>query len=84
MADVLIWQGVFNGRIEDADYAIGVFERHNAAVREIVPAAQLLEVPVGAGWEPLCEHFKLETPAESYPRVNDTESFRGRFRLEDG
>ena len=42
LADEIIWQGTFDGRFEERAYAIEVFERHNAEVRQHVPADRLL------------------------------------------
>ena len=49
LADEIIWQGTFDGRFEDRDHAIEVFERHNAEVRRRVPEDRLLVYEVKAG-----------------------------------
>ncbi|MEM9624129.1 MAG: sulfotransferase family protein [Pseudomonadota bacterium] len=76
MANAVIWQGVFDGRIEDKAYAIKVFEAHNQAVIDSVPAEQLLVYEPGEGWGPLCEFLDCEIPAEPYPKTNSTAEFK--------
>ncbi|HEX2728145.1 MAG TPA: sulfotransferase [Rubrobacteraceae bacterium] len=71
MAEEIIWRGTFDGRFEDKTYAIGVFERHNEAVKRSVPADRLLVYEVGQGWGPLCEFLGAEAPDEPFPHLND-------------
>ena len=56
-------------------------EAHNAQVRREVPADRLLVFEVSQGWEPLCRFLGLPTPAESFPRVNDSGSFHDTFAV---
>lgn len=70
----LIWNDTFDGRFEDRDHAIEVFEKHNEQVRRSVPADRLLEYQVGAGWGPLCDFLGVDVPEEDFPHVNDTAS----------
>jgi hypothetical protein len=75
----MIWDGpFFNGRFEDRNYAIEVFEKHNAAVRREVPADRLLVIEPGDGWRPLCGFLGLPVPDEPYPHLNDPAGFWGR------
>lgn len=46
------------------------FERHNQRVRDVVPPDRLLELQIGAGWEPLCEFLGVPVPDEPYPYLN--------------
>jgi Sulfotransferase domain len=46
------------------------YERHNAAVRAQAPADRLVELPAGAGWEPLCTALGVPVPDEPYPHTN--------------
>jgi hypothetical protein len=80
LADEIIWQGTFDGRFEDKNYAIEVFERHNAEIRQRVPGVRLLVYNVKAGWGPLCEFLGVEVPDEPFPRTNDTAEMRRRLR----
>jgi hypothetical protein len=59
------------------------FNAHNDAVREVIPAAQLLEFQVKEGWEPLCSFLQLPIPDEDFPRTNDREQFWQAVRGED-
>ncbi len=75
LADELIWQGVFDGRIGDRAHAIDTFERHNQAVIDAVPAARLLVFEARDGWAPLCRFLDVAVPDEPYPRVNTRDQF---------
>ncbi|MDX1648263.1 MAG: sulfotransferase [Myxococcota bacterium] len=75
----LIEEETFDGRFEDRDHAIAVYEAHNRAVREAVPPERLLVYEVAEGWEPLCRFLDRPVPAEPFPRVNSTDEFRERF-----
>ena len=78
-ADEIIWQRVFDGRMDDEAHVMGVFERHNAEVIEQVPAGRLLVTRPGDGWEPLCAFLGVPVPDEPYPHVNTTEAFGARL-----
>jgi hypothetical protein len=81
MAAATNWQGMFHGRFADRDYAIRVFEEHNAAVRQAVPADRLLEYTIGSGWGPLCDFLGKPVPDEEFPRLNDAAAFQERIGL---
>ncbi|TWG07955.1 sulfotransferase family protein [Saccharopolyspora dendranthemae] len=72
----MIWNGTFDGRFEDREHAIKVFEDHNAAVQEAVPADRLLVYKVGEGWDRLCEFLDVPVPEQGFPHVNDSGSIR--------
>ena len=81
MVNELAWEGVFGGKFEDRQYAIGVFSRLNEEVKEGVPAERLLVYEVKEGWEPLCEFLGVEVPkGRSFPHLNDTDTFLARTR----
>lgn len=65
----------FDGRLNDRDHCIAVYERHNAQVRASIPADRLLEYHPGQGWGPLCDFLGLPVPEAPYPKVNSTEEF---------
>ena len=74
----IIWDGTFDGRFEEKDYAIGVFRRHNEDVKRRVPREQLLVYEVGQGWGPLCEFLGVPEPDRPFPRLNDAAEMRRR------
>ncbi len=75
----LTWQGEFAGRFEDKAFAIDVFNRHTASVKQSVPAEKLLVFDVQEGWEPLCAFLGVPVPVdEAFPRLNDRESMLAR------
>src|SRR5271167_2823421 len=76
MISTLIWDGTFNGRFEDRDYAIAMFERHNEEVRRKVPAERLIVHDIKDGWAPLVEMLGVEEPSGPLPHLNDQASFR--------
>ena len=81
MIETLIWQGTFGGRFEDREQAIAVFERHNRAVQERVPAGRLLVFDVAQGWDPLCRFLGVDVPAgQPFPHLNDRASFGQRVQ----
>lgn len=77
----LISQTTFGDKLDDADHCMRVFEQHNQAVIDAIPADRLLVFRVEEGWEPLCEFLGAAVPADDFPRLNDRDSFRrGRVR----
>jgi hypothetical protein len=75
----LIWNRVFDGRMEDREHVIGVYERHNQDVIDSVAADRLLVFQASEGWEPLCKFLEVDRPDEDYPRVNTSEQFNERW-----
>lgn len=61
--------------------AIAVYERHNRAVREEVPADRLLVFNSREGWEPLCHFLGVAVPDVAFPKTNSTDEFRARVGL---
>ena len=76
----VIWDRVFDGRMDDKDHVIACYEAHNQDVINTVPESQLLVYQPGEGWEPLCEFLSLPVPEEDYPHVNTTEEFTERWQ----
>jgi len=62
----------------DRDGLIKAFIAHNDAVKETIPADQLLVFEVKQGWEPLCSFLEVPTPADEFPRTNHREEFWDR------
>jgi len=84
MARGLILEGTFDGRLDDRDHAIAVFERHTEAVRRAIPPQRLLVYEASQGWEPLCRFLSKPVPAEPFPRVNTTDEWRERMAAATG
>jgi hypothetical protein len=80
MARKIVLEDTFDGRFEDAEYAMGVFEQHNADVVAAIPPERLLIYEVGSGWEPLCGFLACPIPEQDYPHVNKTADFQDRMR----
>jgi len=71
----------FSDEFDDPDAMKAAFERHNAQVRERVPADRLLEWTPSDGWGPICERLDLPVPSEPFPVTNTTEDFRAMFGM---
>jgi len=74
----VIWNGTFDGRMDDKDHVIGVYLAHNQRVRAEVPAEKLLVFESTQGWPRLCQFLNRPIPDEPYPRVNTTDDFVAR------
>ncbi|MGF1489650.1 MAG: sulfotransferase family protein [Prochloraceae cyanobacterium] len=70
-----IWQGDFNGKFEDKEYAIERFNQHIQEVKQNVPSENLLVYEVKQGWQPLCDFIGVSIPNKDFPHVNDRASF---------
>ncbi|CAN5891891.1 sulfotransferase family protein [soil metagenome] len=79
LADHLVWEDTFDGRFEDRECAMEIFERHNDAVCRRVPPERLLVFDVREGWAPLCDFFGVEVPDEPFPRLNEAREMRRRL-----
>jgi hypothetical protein len=66
----------FSDKFDDATAMTDAFERHNAAVRNAVPASRLLEWTVTDGWDPICKRLGVPVPDEPFPVTNTTDEFR--------
>jgi hypothetical protein len=71
----MIWEWVFQDKMDDRSYVIGKFEKHNEQVIKEVPAERLLVFETGEGWEKLCDFLEVPVPANIFPKVNTTEQF---------
>ncbi len=79
MSHEVIWDRVFDRRMDDKAHVIACYEAHNQDVIDSVPAEQLLVYEPGQGWEPLCNFLDVAVPNEDYPRVNSTDEFKERW-----
>ena len=80
-AQELIWDRVFDGRMEDRAHVTGTFERHNEDVRKSVPEDELLVFEASEGWAPLCRFLDVDVPSTDYPRTNTSEEFNQAAEL---
>ena len=72
MIQRLIWQGVFDGRFEEKQYAIDVYNRNVAEVLANVLGDRLLVHSAKEGWRPLCEFLDRPIPSQPYPHSNES------------
>lgn len=69
------WQGLFQSRFTDKEFAINIFKEHIEAVKRTVPGDRLLVYNLKEGWEPLCNFLDVPIPDHPLPHLNDTGSF---------
>src|SRR5207244_3747964 len=74
---------LFTPNWSDEKEAKAAYERHNATVREAIPASRLVDWQPGDGWEPICKALGLPMPSEPFPHVNSTDEFRAMLGLDD-
>lgn len=70
LTDRLIWQGTFDGRAAERDYAVAKYQLHLQQVRATIDPARLLVYNVNEGWEPLCRFLGKPVPEVPFPRTN--------------
>lgn len=75
MADKDVWLKDFQGKFEDKQYAIGIFNQHIEEVKRIVPSERLLVYQVKEGWEPLCHFLDVPVPEKPFPHLNERTTF---------
>ncbi|MEO7222370.1 MAG: sulfotransferase family protein [Devosia sp.] len=75
MANTLINEGVFDGRLDDRKHATAVFNAHIAEVQAAFPTSRLLTYDVREGWQPLCRFLGCDIPAISFPKLNSSKQF---------
>lgn len=80
MARRIVMDNTFSGRLGEEDYAIEVFEKHNALVKATVPAERLLAFDVREGWQPLCDFLGVPIPDQPFPKTNSTEELIAHFK----
>ncbi len=81
MADAVIWNGTFEGQMENRERAIQKFIEWNEQVQRDVPPEKLLVYSVKEGWEPLCEFLGVPVPEKAFPHVNDRAEMQQRMRV---
>ena len=75
VGSAMISQGTFDGRGDDPDHAVAVYEKHNNDVQSAFSSDRLLVYELGSGWTPLCEFLGKSIPDEDYPHSNTAEEF---------
>ena len=78
MANEIIVEQTFGGRLDDRDHAMAVFRAHTAEVQRAIAPERLLTYEAAQGWEPLCRFLDVPVPDTPFPRRNTTEEFHKR------
>jgi hypothetical protein len=73
-----IERGPFAAAHETPADLIAGMQRHEAAVKQQIPAERLLVWDVTEGWDPLCAFLGVPVPDEPLPHANDRDTFIGR------
>lgn len=76
MARAAFIDPVFDGRLDDRDHVIEVFERHIAEVKAAIPAERLLVFEAGTGGSHRARSSGYRCRLQPYPRVNERAAFR--------
>ena len=77
MASEVIAKTGFPAGLE-RDQLVAAFNSHNKAVKETIPASQLLVFDVRQGWGPLCDFLGVPMPEGDFPRTNHRAEFWDR------
>ena len=72
----IIAEQALDGRPEDREHVIAVYEEHVRQVRASVDPQRLIELEIGSGWEPICTGLGVPQPEEPYPFGNTAETFQ--------
>ena len=75
LAQRLIADQVFDGRPDDRNHAISIYNRNVEEVVSTVAPERLLIHDLGDGWDPLCQFLDVPVPEVDYPMGNTTEDF---------
>jgi hypothetical protein len=78
-AQRLIARQVFDGRADDREHAIALYNRNVADVIATVDPGRLLIHNLGDGWEPLCAWLGVPVPDVEYPSGNTSRDFVRHF-----
>ena len=70
-----IWR-TFDGRQNDREHALAVYERHIDEVQRTIAPERLLVYDVAEGWEPLCGFLGVPIPGVPFPHANTSADFR--------
>ncbi len=78
MANEIIVEQTFGGRLDDRDHAMAVFRAHTQEVQRAIAPERLLTYEAAQGWRPLCRFLGVPVPDAPFPRRNTTEEFKKR------
>jgi len=79
MVQETIWDGFYEGKFKDKEYAINKFNNYINEVKSTVPKEQLLIFDIKDGWGPLCKFLDKPVPQGPFPFVNDRGSFNANI-----
>jgi hypothetical protein len=81
LTDRVIWDGTFDGRADERDFAVARFRRHTREVCAAIEPQRLLVFDVKQGWEPLCRFLGRPVPGVPFPRANPRRNIRAAIWL---
>ena len=72
----IVWDRIFDGRLNEREHVINIFNQHNRSVISETPPDKLLVFEAKDGWEPLCDFLRVPIPETHYPHTNTTHQFK--------
>jgi hypothetical protein len=78
-----LFDGFMQGKKDDREFMINMYNQWVADVKKNVPAEKLLVFEAKEGWEPLCKFLGVPVPDVPYPRGNDSEQFKERTKVKN-
>lgn len=75
-----MWQGKFEGRFWEREFAIEVYKGHVEEVKRMVPKEKLLVYEAKEGWAPLCNFLQVNISETPFPYVNDASSLLNQIK----
>ena len=78
LVEVYLLNRFLEGDFENKEKTIAKFNAHEQAVKDFVPAGQLLVWSVQDGYGPLCKFLGVDAPAEDFPHKNTTANFQAQ------
>ena len=75
MANTIVAEGIFGGRLFDREYSVALFKRHIEYVVETIAPERLLVFEVADGWRPLAEFLGTSEPDLPFPNKNSSKEF---------
>lgn len=79
VANRLITERTFSGRLDDRQILIDAFEAHIDALKRSLPPERVLFFDVTDGWSTLCAFLERTIPDTPFPRSNSRDEFWDTF-----
>lgn len=74
-----LFKEAFQGKKDDKEAMITLFNEWIEDVKRTVPAEKLLVYDIQQGWEPLCDFLNVPVPSTPFPKTNMKGGFQKRI-----